>query len=108
MARRPPTADDGGTRRGYGAAMAKPAKARAQKASRRPPKLVANDGRRPADDLTQDDLAAIAMLVQDARSAGEQAIDARDHGAHEQAESLDTDRRFAIAQIYKILRVDRP
>ncbi len=53
-----------------------------------------------------DDLATIAILVKDARSAGEQEIDARDHGVHEEAASREADRRFAVARIYMILGVE--
>jgi hypothetical protein len=57
--------------------------------------------------LTQDDLTAIAMLAHDAVSVWAQADEARKRGAHRQAETLEAERHRSIAQIYKILGVDR-
>jgi hypothetical protein len=58
-------------------------------------------------ELTWDDLAAIGMLARDATDAAAQAGDARDYGKNELADAFEADRRVAIAQIYKILRVER-
>ncbi len=54
-------------------------------------------------ELTRDDLLAIALLAREALDAWEQADDARAARAHQQAETLDAERKRAIAQIYKLL-----
>ncbi|MGD0679998.1 MAG: hypothetical protein ABSC94_31830 [Polyangiaceae bacterium] len=58
--------------------------------------------------LSHDDLVAIQLLARDALYAGEQASEARDVGAHHEADDLEAERRCAIAQMYKILGVEPP
>jgi hypothetical protein len=75
--------------------------------------LTFNSGRngmlaRMKADLSADDLLAIKLLARDAVTTGEQAAEALGLGAHRDASDLETQRRQAIAQIYKILGVRRP